>query len=436
MRSKTDADVIVIGAGMAGLTAARTLAERGVKVLVVEARDRVAGRVFTERAGRDIIELGAEFIHGRAIELWTLIEEAGVSPVERDGAMLREERPGKLAEDDGDDAMFEPLKDLEDFEGEDVSFAAWLRTSDVPKEDRGMLMGYVEGFNAADARKIGVRGLGVQQKAEEDIDGERTWHVREGYGRLPEFLAKAVVKAGGEIRLGCEVKSLTWSAGSVELKTSQGALRAGMCVVTLPLGVLQQVNRRGGVRMTPKPAAIAQARRMAMGRVVRFTLRFRRRWWEKSVAAKEDALKQLSFLFTMKRVPSVWWTARLETEPQPTLTAWIGGPRSKALEGKSSDELAEDACIALAEVFGMEESVVRGALLSTHFHDWNGDPLSLGAYSYVPAGAADASAEMTKPQAHTLFFAGEHTDVTGHWGTVHAAIRSGLRAARQVLGEA
>jgi len=117
------------------------------------------------------------------------------------------------------------------------------------------------------------------------------------------------------------------------------------------------------------------------------------------------------------------------------LTGWVGGPRSAALAGQSADQLAVQACVTLAKVFGVSEDKVRSELVSAHTHDWAGDPFSLGAYSYVPAGALDAPRAMTEPAEDTLFFAGEHTDITGHWGTVHAALRSGLRAAAQVLGE-
>src|ERR1700761_3733834 len=94
-----EAEVIVIGAGMAGLAAARALAERGVRVTVLEARERVGGRVFTRHADGATVELGAEFVHGRAPELWALIEETGVETVERSGTVLRAEPDGGLAED-------------------------------------------------------------------------------------------------------------------------------------------------------------------------------------------------------------------------------------------------------------------------------------------------------------------------------------------------
>jgi protoporphyrinogen oxidase len=179
---------------MAGLTAARTLAERGVKVTVLEAKERVGGRVFSQRVdGGGTIELGAEFVHGRASEMWVLIDEAGVKTVERDGSMLREAWDGGLAEDDPQDgAMFAPLEALEDFAGEDVAFADWLASSDVPEDERAALTGYVEGFNAADARRIGVRSLGAQQKAEDSSEGGRSYHVVGGYAQLAEHLAACV----------------------------------------------------------------------------------------------------------------------------------------------------------------------------------------------------------------------------------------------------
>ena len=96
--------------------------------------------------------------------------------------------------------------------------------------------------------------------------------------------------------------------------------------------------------------------------------------------------------------------------------------------------MGEAACVSLARVYGVAADDVRSELISTHTHDWAGDPFSLGAYSYVPAGALDAPRAMTEPAEDTLFFAGEHTDVTANWGTVHAAVRSGLRVARQVTG--
>jgi monoamine oxidase len=436
-QSGTAVDVLVLGAGMAGLTAARTLAERGLRVYLLEAQDRVGGRVLSVKAaGGGTVELGAEFVHGRAPELWALITEAGVKVVEREGTMLREEWGGGVMEDDPqDDSMFEPLEQLETYAGEDVSFADWLASSDVEEAIRLALTGYVEGFNAADAGRISARSLGAQQKAEDSSEGDTSWHVLGGYAQLAEHLEARLRELKVEVRLGCEVLSVHWREGRVVAETTQGTFEAKQCVVTLPLSLLQRVNQPGSMQIEPEPLAVREARGMEMGHATRFTLVFRERWWKQSSVLESQKLEAMSFLFTPSRTPPVWWTSHPEPEASPALTGWVGGPRAKALQGKSAEALGDAACEALAEVFAMELNDIRAQLLGTYTRDWAADRFSLGAYSYVMTGGMEASGAMARPEAETLYFAGEHTDITGNWGTVHAAIRSGLRAAAQILRE-
>jgi monoamine oxidase len=425
-----DADVLVIGAGMAGLTAARALAEAGVRVLVLEAQSRVGGRILTERVGDQVIELGAEFVHGRPPELLALIEEAGLTLVERQGAMLSFE-DGLLTgsgEEERDD-RFAPLEALENLAGPDLSFAEFLEREEIAHlsaQDRFALIGYVEGFNAADHRKISAISLGRQQKAEETIEGDRAFHVVGGYDQLPEYLARCIEQRGGALRADTRVQRIEWRPGRVEAITNQGNFSARQAIVTLPLGVLQS----GRVVFHPEPGEILeQARRLHMGQVSRITLHLRERFWERLPPQPE--LSQLSFLFTRGGVPSVWWT----THPAPsrTLTGWTGGPRSAKLLGLSAEALGRLACDRLAEVFHLDAAYVREQMLGCSTHNWQADPNALGAYSYIGVGGMDAPERMAEPVAGTLYFAGEHTDTTGQWGTVHAAMRSGLRAAGQVL---
>jgi len=426
-----DADVLVIGAGMAGLTAARTLAEAGLRVLVLESQNRVGGRILTERVGDQVIELGAEFVHGRPPELLALIEEAGLTLTERDGAMLSFE-DGRLtgsgneeSKEERDD-LFSPLEALEDLSGPDLSFAHFLERQQIPAEDRLALIGYVEGFNAADHHKISALSLGAQQKAEEAIEGNRAFHVVGGYDQLPEYLARCVEHHGGALRADARVQRIAWRPGHVAVTTNQGSFSARQAVVTLPLGVLQS----GRVIFDPPPGEILeQARRLHMGQASRITLHLRERFWE--TLPPQPVLSRLSFLFTRGGVPSVWWT----THPAPsrTLTGWTGGPRSAKLLGLSAEALGQLACDRLAEVFRLDATYVREQMLGCYTHDWHADPNALGAYSYIGVGGMDAPERMAEPVAGTLYFAGEHTDTSGQWGTVHAAMRSGLRAARQVL---
>ena len=221
----------------------------------------------------------------------------------------------------------------------------------------------------------------------------------------------------------------------------ESALQAKRAIITVPLGVLQT----GTLGFSPQPTAmLSQAARLRMGTVIRVTLVFRSRFWRDDdllLAQSELAadLRFLSFLFTPKLVPATWWTAM--PEQFRVITGWVGGPRAESWQNRltksgSRDLLLTESLRALATAFGLPEESLRRELTSWHSHDWSADEHSRGAYSYAPAGALDASDKMSVPVDGTLYFAGEHTDTTGHWGTVHGALRSGLRAARQVLADA
>ena len=419
--------VVVIGAGMAGLVCARALLERGLRVLVVEARERVGGRIRTVRVGDgEPVELGAEFVHGRPAELLALIAEAGCEVYERDGAQVCFEDGGLSECGEEMESAFDPLEALKEFSGEDVSFAEYLDRQGVTGEDRGAAVGYVEGFNAADAAEASVRALGLQQAAEDAIEGDRVFKVRGGYDRLPEYLLGRVRELGGEVRLGVRVRAVRWERGRVEFVTDAGAFAGAKAVVTLPLGVLLG----GGVAIEPEPVKVMRAaERMRMGEVCRFTMRFRERFWEG--LEPQPSMRELSFLFTFGELPSVWWTPH--PEPSASLTGWVGGPRARGLLGKSAEELGRGGCAVLGKIFGVGEEFVRKQMTGCYAHDWSADEFARGSYSYVAAGGAEASAVMGEPVEGTLYFAGEHTDLSGHWGTVHGAMRSGLRAAEQVL---
>jgi monoamine oxidase len=426
MKNGTHNDVVVIGAGMAGLTAARALAEAGLKVLVVEAQDRIGGRIWTRHIGDEVIELGAEFIHGRPPELWALIDEAGLETYERGGTQICFEDDA-LNDCDGEmDEVFRPLEKLKKFKGSDMSFAAYLDREKTPTEERGPMIGYVEGFNSADHREISVASLGVQQKAEDASEGSRTYRLRGGYDQLPRYLSERIAEFGGKVLTGTPVKEIRWEQGWVEVVSDLWTFSAPQIVVALPLAVLQG----GSVTIEPQPRQILDAAELLrMGQAQRFTLLFAEKFWEKMTP--QPALGEMSFLFAFSEMPPVWWTPH--PEPSRTITGWVGGPRSAALTGLDAKTLGRKACTTLGRIFGLRKEKVQGLLKGCYTHDWQHDRFTLGAYSYVATGGLNASKQMTEPVADTLFFAGEHTDITGHWGTVHAAMRSGLRAAEQIL---
>jgi monoamine oxidase len=428
---ETNHDVIVLGAGIAGLTAARRLAVSGLRVRVVEARNRVGGRIFSRNTGEEIVELGAEFVHGKPPVLWELIEEAGLETYELDGKHFCWEQKAlhECGEDFGRD--FEWLEALKHWDREDCSFAEYLEIAHVPQASRKRLIGYVEGFNAADHRIIGVAALAKQQAIEDATEGDRLFHVRGGYSQLPEFLARQIEQLGGVIRLNTCAQTVRWQQGTVEVDClrdgEREVCRAAAVVIALPLGVLQS----SGLQISPAPEQAANAMsQIRVGHARRMVLLFRKKFWAHPRSGK-DSLKELSFLHSPTGVFPVWWTKF--PEDSRSLVAWTGGPRADALAGRSPENLEHEAVAELAEIFALDQNVLRALLLQTESHDWQQDPFALGSYSYLPAGALHAPESLAMPVEKTLFFAGEHTDTTGNWGTVHGAMESGLRAANQIL---
>src|SRR6266568_172276 len=422
--------VLVIGAGMAGLSAARKLAEAGRQVMVLEARERVGGRIFTLRERNQVIELGAEFIHGRPPELWRLVHEANLDTYQIDGADICH-CGGKLQKCNELGEAFEFLNGLESWKGPDIAFADYPPLEKLSPSHRGEIINYVQSFNAADYHQISVHALAVQQHAEEEIESDAVFRIRQGYDRLPEFLALKTRVAGGRIELSTPVERIEWRRGQVQVYARDcdelAQYTAEQALITLPLGVLQ----RGAVTFQPTPQPVKQAADLRMGTVRRFTLLFRERFW----AERESInLPKLSFLFAPDALPPVWWTAH--PDELNTLTGWLGGPRSSAFDQFTSEQLGKAACKELSRIFCLPAEYLHTQLIRCATHDWQTDPFACGAYSYVPAGALNTVLNLILPVKDTLYFAGEHTDTTGHWGTVHAAMRSGLRAADQILQSA
>src|SRR3984885_10814980 len=423
-------EAIVIGAGVSGLAAARTLAEAGRRVALIEARERVGGRIHTVQAiqGDLPVELGAEFIHGLPAELIDLVDEAGLTRFELDGDS-RCVNPGRGAgrlEPCGDQhevhQLFEELGQVQlSPDARDLSFSEFVGQRKLGAEAATRATNYVEGFNAADADRISVRALAKQQAAEDAISADRLFRVVEGYERVPQYLLRRFRDAGGELLRSTMVRSIDWEPGQVEVGTDTGrVLLAKAAILTLPLGVLQA--RR--VTFSPQPVEILKAAdSLVMGLAARVVYEFDSSFWKQFAS-----LNGMSFLFAPEATPPTWWT----TNPRSgsTLTGWIAGRKAKKLE---MDLLPETGLETLSVMLGSTLHEVRKHLLRWHMHDWQIDPHSLGAYTYVPRGAVDASDQLSQPVEQTLFFAGEHTDTSGRWGTVHGALRSGYRAARQLL---
>ena len=440
-------DVIVIGAGAAGLAAAGALTEAGLRVVVVEARDRVGGRVATVRdpASPVPIELGAEFIHGRPPSTWRVVERAALAVVEvsgewlhADGRSIREypDFEGQLDSVMGKlDAERDPDRSFVEYMDDCCPGAEW-------RDRREMAMRFVRGFHAARPERISERALAINGAREEEIEGFRAFRVVDGYDRVIEALRRDVA----DVRLSTVVHAVRWSDDgvAVDVRSPSGdeTLRARCAVVTLPLGVLKAPpGATGAVRFDPPLDAKTHALSLLeVGTAVHVTMRFRDRFWERETVARAAAqtdLSTMSFLFSDRHAAGepdddipVWWT--MYPVMAPLMVGWAGGPAAELLAGAPADALASGGVQVIARLLRADPDAVAARLEASYAHDWLGDPFARGAYSYVAVGGVEAPVELGRPLGATLFFAGEATDGRGDSGTVHGAIESGWRAAREV----
>ena len=437
--------MLIVGAGAAGLAAARALTSSGLRVVILEARNRIGGRISTIHESLPVsgdvpIELGAEFVHGLPPASWNLIREARLDSYELDGTQLcfENSRLQHCHREHG--STYRVLESMSDWlksqpPHTDMSFAEYLRLNPLEPSLAARAAAYVEGFNAADRNIVGIAGLVQQQRAEDSIQGDRIFHIAQGYDAMPGFLCREFIAQGGKLLLQHPVSAIHWQKGQVIATGSDGdgkgfEIAADRLICTLPLGVLQS----GTVEFLPAIPDIAEpASRMKMGCAHRVSLVFQSRFWTQSGQLQANPtiageLQNLSFLFAPDTAWPTWWT----TAPRdlPLMTAWSAGPRAAELQ---TEQLKQLAIADVGRIFSLTAVELQSRLVSVHCHDWQTDPYARGAYSYVPAGSVAASILMSHPQADTLFFAGEHTDIEGHWGTVHAALNSGLRAAGQIL---
>lgn len=427
-------DVVVIGAGVAGLGAAQRLAEAGRRVLVLEARDRVGGRILTLRpTGWPVpLEAGAEFIHGEPAELLAALRAARLSVYEaEDNEWLAGE--GEFASSEFEELWRRIFARLPKPGEPDLTFAAFLdqHFPDLPATECESVLGYVQGFNAADAQVVSASWL-RETDLHTGVAGDAPIRrLHGGYDRLVSWQRRSL-ELLGELRLGTIVRSVRWATGQVEIDAvsmNGRALEPIACrqaVITLPVGVLRRnPEEPGAVQFIPDLTEKWRgAELLKMGTVFKMALRFARPFWENHAPAP------VGFLHLHDGPFPTWWT----TNPVRTavLTGWAGGPAAETLIGQLPQSVVCQAIEALARAFGENPTHLGHLLEDWHLADWQSDPFSRGAYSYVAAGGTPSIRRLAEPVADTLFFAGEATHET-LGGTVGGALSSGYRAAAEVL---
>ena len=418
-------DALVIGAGAAGLAAARELHDAGCSVAVLEARDRVGGRAWTSYdLAPHAVELGAEYVHGENVLTWKYLERYGLHTNDQLTVVnLHGWLDGKLvegAEFAGSTAMRIAFNTLPAAHaaspGQSLLDAAraWAAANDLrpTEQDWRVWTSFARQYWAGDPERLGAKEF---TEPTFDGDGARLmYRVVEGYSTLMGRMA-----ADLDVRLSTPVRRIEWSRDGVRVDTDAGGFEARRGVVALPLAVLQQ----GDVAFGPAlPAETQRAiRGIGAGANGKIILRFAERVWP----------DDLTFLLSGEDTQLWWRPGRCRDDEAPVITAYFGGSAVERFRA-----LGEDAPLAalrqLERILGRR---LEPQLREARFVDWPADPFAKMSYSYLPPGASGLRAALTDPVDGVLHFAGEHTNPVRP-ATVHGAFESGVRAARAVLDRA
>jgi monoamine oxidase len=425
----THTSTIIIGAGAAGLAAAASLAAAHEPYLILEARDRVGGRVDTVHDPRWPLplEFGAEFIHGRPKVTWDLVHHAGLRAydVADEHWQSKDGKPQKHSE--GWSGLDEIMRRLARVGQQDLTFLDFLHQhcADISGPAIAMAKAFVEGLDAADASLVSARSIGASEKDGETFDADTPFRLFDGYDKFLNALAQPI--PAEMMHLKTIVRSIHWSRGQVAIQTTDGRkFEAARAIITLPIGVLLAAySEPGAVDFKPPlPEKMHDAiHHMRMGPVIKVLLHFYRAFWE------EGPWRDMAFLHSPGSAFPTWWT--MLPCRAPMLTAWAGGPAAQKLSHLPPAQVLDAAVETLACLMGVDPNTIHTHLAGWHVSDWQSDPFARGAYAFATVGGADAAEQMSQPVDETLYFAGEATH-PGYAGTVAAAIASGRRAAAQI----
>src|SRR5467141_2797862 len=424
-RDRKHVDVLIVGAGAAGLAAARDLSHAGLTVTIIEARPRVGGRILTLHDSRSPVplELGAEFIHGGRAETLSLAQAAGLAVLELpDSHDLA--TAGRFKAMDGFwelvDRMNHDLARRLARRGRDFPVSEYLDSRSVPASRRGMLRDFLQRFYAAHPDRLSAQSLAVEVRGTAELDevAGGQFRIANGGDALMKWLRDGLDPDRTELRLSTVAQTVQWKRGAVSVVCRGGGdrallpiLSARTALITLPLAVL----KAGVVRFDPAlPAKQRALAGIEMGQVFKIVLRFREAFWERPEFLKERRTKAgsngrgLNFLHAPGAEVPVWWT----TLPvcSPVLTGYVGAVAAEQLLAEEPPSRLERSLVALSEALAVPRRELEEQLDASASHDWRADLFARGAYSYIGVGGNGAPRALARPVEGTLFFAGEATN--------------------------
>lgn len=424
-----DFDVIVIGAGIAGLAAARELVRQDLKVLVLEARERAGGRIYTaeDEVVFHGVELGAQYIHGSKADTWELIEDFGIQTMalsEMGDAELRTFSPGNPNAVPDLARIEQAFKTIyeryEAYRGEDTDVLDWVQTQGFGVFEQGVATRSALSWSAEPDR-MSARSA-MEDSALWEAYKDKDFKVMGGYSRIIEKL-QAELK--GKIRLDAAVEETVWAEGLVGVyyndRGATSSVTGRSLISTLPIGVMQAES----VKMTPPlpPWKLDAIDAFEMGQVVVVPMMFATPFWRNKVPEPggwtgEDGRINL-------------WIPHSPARGGHSVVGYFQGTAAKRLSSLGEQEGLRQVLEWLGQASG--EVNVASHLTWHRFQDWQQERYTLGSYSFPRPGGAEQREPLRRSISDTLFFAGEATAPPPHYQTVHGAYASGKRVANEVM---
>jgi len=415
--------IIIIGGGVAGLIAAKKLCLQKKRVSLLEARDRLGGRIDTVIPGQIpgfILECGAEFIHGKLPATFDLLKKYKI-PIRRvKGEMINLTKEKSSAHEGSAwerllQKMSRLKKDitLSDFLGQHFSGEKYISFNHS-------ISRYASGFDLADPDIASSKALYREWNGESDDQ----FRVEGGYKKLIDALHNDCVLSGCEISMSTAVKEIRWSRNLVTATTTTGkTFSASKALITVPAGVLKDETKKGFIHFIPAiPEKIHAFKDIGYGSVIKIFLVFKNAFWQ-------SAYRHAGFFFTPHFIPT-WWTQ--EPEKNTLLVGWIGGCEAKKWDQYPDEKILDVAVESLALSFDLNKNIIKAMLVYSKIINWNNEDFSNGGYSYSMLNTAAARKQLIEPTAQTIYFAGEALYGGSMQGTVEAALQSGIECAEKM----